>query len=84
MTISQMAAVAVNMAAEIPWCGQGEIDAKPSPDPSTNSTTDKDAATKAPAMMAPHDAAEIDSLIVFPNSVVRAHRKQKNDRKGNA
>jgi hypothetical protein len=58
ITINHIAVVTANVVAVMPWPGQGEIDANPSPDPSANSTNDTDAATNAPAMMAGQEAAD--------------------------
>jgi hypothetical protein len=57
ITMSQIAALAANVVAETPRAGQGEMDAKPRPDPNTNNTKETAVATNAPAMMAPQDAA---------------------------
>jgi hypothetical protein len=58
ITISQIAVVIANVVAVAPWPGHGEISAKPSPVPNANNTTETDAATNAPAMIAAQDAAE--------------------------
>jgi hypothetical protein len=56
-----MAVVTAKVVADTPWFGQGDIDANPRPEPSANNTNETDAATKAPAMMAGHDAADWDT-----------------------
>ncbi|HTB65140.1 MAG TPA: hypothetical protein VK727_02865 [Steroidobacteraceae bacterium] len=58
MTISQMAVVTANVVIEMPWPSQGEIEAKPSPDPSANKTSDTETAANAPAMMADQEAVD--------------------------
>jgi hypothetical protein len=56
--MSQIAVVMANAFAVTPWPGQGEIDANPSPEPSAKSTSETDAATNDPAMMAGQEAAD--------------------------
>ena len=58
VTISQIAAVTVNVVAEAPCPGQGEIEANPRPDPRASRTSETDTATTAPAKMAGQDAAD--------------------------
>lgn len=65
--MSQIAAVIVNVIAETPRFGQGEIDAKPSPDPNASRVSETAAATKAPAMIAGQDAADLPAI---PGSVI--------------
>jgi len=55
-----MAAVKARDIPEIPLLGQGETAANPSPEPSANNTSETAAATKAPAMIAGQDAADLD------------------------
>jgi hypothetical protein len=58
ITMSQIAVVIANVVALTPRPGQGEIDANPSPEPSASNTSETDAATNAPAMMAGQEAAD--------------------------
>jgi hypothetical protein len=58
MTISQIPAAIVKVLVEMPKAGQGEIDARPNPDPSTRSTSVMAAAATAPPRIAGHAMAE--------------------------
>jgi hypothetical protein len=55
MAMNQIAVVAANMVALTPCPCQGETD---HPAPKVSKMSDTNAATKAPAVMAPHEAAE--------------------------
>jgi hypothetical protein len=57
--MSQMELAMVNAPADKPRSDQGEIDAKPKPAPSVKRTRERETATKAPAKMAPHEAAGV-------------------------
>jgi hypothetical protein len=94
-----MAVVMANVVADAPRSGQGEIEANPMPDPRAIKMTLAAAATKAPAMMDGHDAADLGttdpesiatavpaiivSAMIFPLAM-RTHRQQQNDRERNA
>jgi hypothetical protein len=97
--MSQMAVVTAKLVSDAPRSGQGDIEANPIPDPSATRTTVLAAATKAPAMMEGHDAADfaltgpasiatavpaiIVSATIF-SLAMRTHRQQQNDRERNA
>jgi hypothetical protein len=61
----------VNVVAPTPRSAHGDTEAKPSPDPNANKINVVAMATKAPAMMAPQDAAAFgrDVLKASPMSV---------------
>jgi hypothetical protein len=52
-----MAALTVKASAAVPAGDHAEKDAKPTPDPTAIKIKDADTATKAPARIAPHEAA---------------------------
>ncbi len=96
MTMSQIAAETVNVVALTPRSAHGDTEAKPSPDPRANNIKETAMATKAPAKIAPHDAADFGEglrstptsavrgskvrSMVFTPLMVRTHGEQQNDR----
>jgi hypothetical protein len=72
--MSQIAVVTVNVVADTPRSGQGEIDANPMPEPSANKTNETPAATKAPAMIAGQEAVDkaLAAIDPAPTPAVRA------------
>ena len=56
--ISQMTALIANVDASTPRSAQGEIEAKPKPEPRATNMRLTDTATNAPAKIAPHEAAD--------------------------
>ncbi len=58
----------LKVAGEAPLPGQGEIIARPSPDPSASRISEADAMTKAPAMIAGQETADTTASIVVPAS----------------
>ncbi len=59
MTMSQIAVPVANAAADVPCGAHGETEENPRPAPNESRTRDTAAATKAPANMAGHDAADL-------------------------
>jgi hypothetical protein len=59
--MNQIAVAAVNVVADAPLLGQGDTDASPRPVPSASNSTVAEAATKAPAMIAAHDTADVEA-----------------------
>ena len=59
VTMSQMAVVTVNVVADTPRPGHGDISANPRPDPNASKISDTETATNAPAMIAAHEAADL-------------------------
>src|ERR1019366_3201175 len=99
MTINQIAVVAANVVAVTPCPCQGETEANPSPAPRASRRSDTDAATKAPAIMAPHEAADrpcatwpaprSSARVGRMDSIrfsltMRTHRQEQNDRQRDA
>src|ERR1700679_3834837 len=94
--ISQIAVVTANVVPEMPLPGQGDMEAKPKPEPSANRTRETAIATNAPAMIAGHDAADLEGVAaaapplayvalticstMMSASVVRTHGEQQNYR----
>jgi hypothetical protein len=65
--MSQMAVRTVNVVAEVPLLGQGEIDASPKPEPNATRTNEVAAAAVAPAKTAAQDTADLeDSTVESP------------------
>src|ERR1700733_14245087 len=58
--MNQMAVEIAKEVAERPRSCQGDIAAKPWPDPRANNTSDRPEATNAPAMIADQDAADLE------------------------
>src|SRR6201996_3665714 len=58
--------VTVKVAADAPLLGHGEIEARPTPDPSSTRTSDEAVATKAPAKMAGHETADTADSVTEP------------------
>ena len=54
-----MAVVIAKAVIDTPWFCQGEIDAKPIPEPKATNINEAATATKAPAKMAGQDAADL-------------------------
>src|SRR5665213_1508146 len=94
-----MAVVTAKVVMPAPCPDQGESAAKPTPEPKEMRIRVADAATKAPAMIDGHDAAErgagapasiataapemMISSMIL-SLAVRTHRQQQNDRERNA
>ena len=66
-TIRPIAVMIVNVAADAPEFGQGEIEDRPRPAPSANSTSVIDTAANAPEKIAAQLTADCDdSLVIAP------------------
>ena len=72
-TISPMAVMTVNVVADAPEFGQGEIDDSPRPAPSASSTSVTDTAANAPATMAAQLTADCEELIRHHPALAERH-----------